>query len=586
MRVPPQRFLHGDVAHRSADLATRLCKDVLPNCSVACCQLDFTRGPRMITDVRLLVTSPSPSGGMKLVMQRQFEQFAGPVVHLVSVNNVPLCEPAGARVTVSMWLADSSGVHIGRHALWPASTPAPASDADARAVAEAKRNRSRRAQSVPWRGRCTWNSAHQLGQSHWGADSILHIAVRSAKTSSLLASAELPMRCVPPEGIELGALSAARHGPGKPGLVSSDDPLRPCTVTLRCVPTDRGSAVKHLFLLHTAESSWSDAYRTMLRAAGLSDPRGALAGGSHEAPAEQGLPKLKQRLGRIVDRGQEAYQRLRAVMARTDHPISRNGYEQARRLRNAIEASAAAGVAEPPAGGPDGAPPADAQREAILSVLHGTRAVWSSPATRAVQTAQLATLPLLPAGQAIELKANARQRRGLTNPNTSIGVASGDAIHARCVETLRELASAADGEADEAVLSKVEARPLDTHEVASVWWSDKAEPERDFQARLAELVAQIRHSPHDSIILCAHDDIFHELLGRYTNPSARGRHAALLEQLAAGSVPPCALIWCCLDFGREHPQPINDIRDVGELLPQLPDVPVEPGLERVGTSPG
>jgi broad specificity phosphatase PhoE len=407
--------------------------------------------------------------------------------------------------------------------------------------------------------------------------------VRSAKTSALLASAELPMRCVPLEGIELGALSAERRGGGKPS--PNDDPLRPCTVTLRCVPPERDSAVKHLFLLHTAESSWSEAYRTMLRAAGLSDPRGAMAGAAMEAPVEQGLPKLKERLGRMVDRGQEAYQRLRAVMARTDHPISRNGYVQARRLASIIEASAAAGAgaAEPP---PEGTPPADGQRSAILSVLHGTRAVWSSPATRAIQTAQLATLPLLQNGEVIELKANARQRRGLTNPNTSIGVASGDAIHTRCVENLRDLAPVADLAADEPVLVQIEARPLDTQEVSSVWWSDKAEPDRDFQSRLAELVTQIRHSPHESIILCAHDDIFHELLGRYTHQSARGRHAALLQQLAAGSVPPCAFIWCCLDFGREHAQPITDIRDVGELLPQLPDATVEPSLERVGTSPG
>ena len=33
---------------------------------------------------------------------------------------------------------------------------------------------------------------------HWGADSILHIAIRSAKTSAVLAVAEVPMRCVPP----------------------------------------------------------------------------------------------------------------------------------------------------------------------------------------------------------------------------------------------------------------------------------------------------------------------------------------------------------------------------------------------------
>ena len=51
---------------------------------------------------------------MQLVMQRQFEQFAGPVVHLVGLNHVPLTEPAASRVFVSMWLADSSGLHIGR----------------------------------------------------------------------------------------------------------------------------------------------------------------------------------------------------------------------------------------------------------------------------------------------------------------------------------------------------------------------------------------------------------------------------------------------------------------------------------------
>ena len=46
-----QRFLHSDVARRSPELATKLTEDVLPNCGVACCQFDFTRGPRPITEV-------------------------------------------------------------------------------------------------------------------------------------------------------------------------------------------------------------------------------------------------------------------------------------------------------------------------------------------------------------------------------------------------------------------------------------------------------------------------------------------------------------------------------------------------------
>ena len=60
-------------------ITPRLKQEVLPNCGVACCELDFTRGLRMITDVRLLLAAPTPTGDHRLVVQRQFEQLAGPV---------------------------------------------------------------------------------------------------------------------------------------------------------------------------------------------------------------------------------------------------------------------------------------------------------------------------------------------------------------------------------------------------------------------------------------------------------------------------------------------------------------------------
>lgn len=295
---------------------------------------------------------------------------------------------------------------------------------------------------------------------------------------------------------------------------------------------------------------------------------GTGVGGGGGSGAGEPLPKLKERLGRIVDRGQEAYMQLRAVMARADHPISRNGYLQAERLSGAIHASAAlSGVERASVSGSSVKEAEDAETHAaILSVLHSTRAVWSSPATRAVQTAQVAMLPLLGAEGTIELKANARQKRGMTNPNTSIGYAVGDAIHERCVEKLRDLAAGDHGVGDESTLAQIEAAKLDTLEADSPWWSDKPEVDRDFQARVAELVMQIRHSPCESLVLVAHNDVFHELLGRYTSNSTRMRQGALLDQLAAGSVPPCALIWCCLDFGRESAQPITDVVNAGELL--------------------
>ena len=72
-----QRYLHPDVARRAAELDAKLREEVLPNCGVACCQFDFTRGPRMITDVRVLIAMPSPTGDFRLVMQRQQERSRG-----------------------------------------------------------------------------------------------------------------------------------------------------------------------------------------------------------------------------------------------------------------------------------------------------------------------------------------------------------------------------------------------------------------------------------------------------------------------------------------------------------------------------
>ena len=90
-----QRFLHSDVQRREPELARKLCEDVMPNCGVACCQFDFDRGPRMITAVTPLLAAKTSLETYELVIQRQLEQLAGPVVHLFSARNVPQREGLG-----------------------------------------------------------------------------------------------------------------------------------------------------------------------------------------------------------------------------------------------------------------------------------------------------------------------------------------------------------------------------------------------------------------------------------------------------------------------------------------------------------
>jgi hypothetical protein len=51
----------------------------MPNCAVVSCQFDFSRGPRMITDLILLQTARTPHESYNLVIQRELEQLVGPV---------------------------------------------------------------------------------------------------------------------------------------------------------------------------------------------------------------------------------------------------------------------------------------------------------------------------------------------------------------------------------------------------------------------------------------------------------------------------------------------------------------------------
>jgi len=97
-----QRFLHSEVQRREPELARKLCEDVMPNCAVVSCQFDFSRGPRMITDLILLQTARTPHESYNLVIQRELEQLVGPVIHLFSARNVPHREGLG-RSYARMW---------------------------------------------------------------------------------------------------------------------------------------------------------------------------------------------------------------------------------------------------------------------------------------------------------------------------------------------------------------------------------------------------------------------------------------------------------------------------------------------------
>ena len=87
------------------------------------------------------------------------------------------------------------------------------------------------------------------------------------------------------------------------------------------------------------------------------------------------------------------------------------------------------------------------------------------------------------------MKRHARERRELTNLTTSIGNSCGEHIRTRCVQKLKDLR-----EGTEAI-ARGERLSLNTTEVDSQWWSTNPEPDKEYQGRVNELIAQVRPDP-------------------------------------------------------------------------------------------
>jgi len=510
-------------------------------------------------------------------------------------------------------------------------------------VAAAKEKpRDPAAPAVSDRKVCMWNSARQLGRSHWESDTVLHVEVVDDKNEQLLASAEVPLRCVGEAPFELGAEAYAPMAPGKgkaKGDRNNDDGISsalsflapqmpPCSITLWCVPPAKSSvSIKHLFLITPAESALTEAFSVLHPSKEVSrgskgdkrsegserrsrthgkvekktvesesssslpraDARAAPKPASEEARVRSAGPV--SRFGAMLERGGQAVKQLKHSVTSTDHPLSRSGLMQASALQANIaaamrcigggvrhsrqsrkemtdaeleehEAVAMQSLAD--ADVPDGT-----KLASVLSTMLHAQTLWASPLARATQTAMLVLQPFatensLNENEAlpIELKRNARERRELTSLTTSIGNSCGEHIRTRCVQKLMDLK-----EEGEAAVAASDAVPLLTTEVESQWWSTNPESDKEYQTRVAELMAQIQFAPDDSIVLVAHNDLVQELLSRYMHPDARERLQETIQPFLQGTVPPCTVLWCCLDFQRQRP--INDAAVLNDTIADL-----------------
>lgn len=271
-----------------------------------------------------------------------------------------------------------------------------------------------------------------------------------------------------------------------------------------------------------------------------------------------GLPSKKVvyavRHGESVWNKAQADKDVMAMLSAVDHPLNAAGKAQAEGLRDAI----AAGVEI----GSDDA-------KALLAV----DAVWCSPLTRAVQTCLIGMSPVLehtlaagggsqpllrtrttgdglaaalpfvshvdwPQGtrpfisyadswpqttpttltgssnrstigpSVVHLNPNLREKRNFGGKDSSgkwCGVALADGVR-------RQLAELYEGDVDTA--RRLNALPLGLEHVQDQWWLGSKESEQAVGQRIDELLAQVRFSPHESIVLVGHSHYFREVCRR------------------------------------------------------------------------
>ena len=91
------------------------------------------------------------------------------------------------------------------------------------------------------------------------------------------------------------------------------------------------------------------------------------------------------------------------------------------------------------------------------------------------------------------------------------------------------------------------AAPFDDREVASRWWSSLPETTDELRERMAELMRQVRYSPHEHVVLVGHSLFIREMFRELVAPEAAAA-APTLDALRRLKLQNCGVVCAELDL--------------------------------------
>lgn len=210
----------------------------------------------------------------------------------------------------------------------------------------------------------------------------------------------------------------------------------------------------------------------------------------------------------------------------TDHPLSTKGRDQAENLNSLIE-------------------------KAENAMLLKPDVVYVSPLTRAIQTAVIGLQKVLsqPGYGELVLMANAREKQNFGGFDSKPHAIGSDVIK----RTLDELVLLYKGKDNmKTVVDEFGKLTFDTEEVQDRWWNNvSAESDTQVKARLDAFMAQLKYSPHKTIVVVGHSHFFRAVFKQFLSTEFKETNKEFARQLSTMKLPNCGVAQLDLDPASE-----------------------------------
>lgn len=227
------------------------------------------------------------------------------------------------------------------------------------------------------------------------------------------------------------------------------------------------------------------------------------------------------------------------MLCENDHGLSEEGKLQAEALREKVQAAKEKLLK---AGTPQAAAPEDWER-----LLLDPDVVYSSPFTRALQTACIGLKELFPGSCRLAVMREAREHKRLGGAD-STGIACGEAIRDRVRDEIRYLYENEDADSDSKTKASVkdfDEIQLDTSSVVEEWWGPlMGESQEDMEDNIQNLMDRLRRTKGrlatggGAAVLVGHSLMIRSIFQYFMKPGACAHSATLRTKV----IPCCGVV--------------------------------------------